>query len=186
MPYDPSDKSSLPSYVRNLSGEKQRAWAAIWNRTYTDCQNSSEPDSGRCESKAFSVASGVVINQKGKAQHSMGGGEEKAGQEATFKQLSAEGRKAIPRDKFLFIDSDGKPHLPVHDQSHIANAISRLGNPKTGRKWGLSASKRANLQARARKMLDRAQHSEGPHVGPAGPGNGRGDLQIEGRASSHD
>lgn len=84
---------------------------------------------------------------------------------AAFKKLSYQERQNIPKGKFLFIDANGKPHLPVQDAAHIRNAISRLGSPKTGRKWGLSATKRASLQARARSMLDRASHSAtGPHL----------------------
>jgi hypothetical protein len=159
MPYDPGDPSSLPAYVRSLPAKRQRQWAHIWNATYQRCMDGAEPNSGNCESKAFSVASGVTIRQKGKAKHAMG-------RKASFKTLSYGERQKIPKRKFLYVDSSGVPHLPVHDTAHIRNAISRLGQSKTGRKWGLTAEKRASLQARARRMLDRAQHNQGPPISP--------------------
>lgn len=162
MPYDASEPDSLPAYVRQLPAKRQRQWADIWNSTYASCMRGLEPNSGNCESKAFSVASGVVIQQGGKAKHSM----TKA---AEFKKLTYQARQNLPGRKFLVPrGSDGKPHLPVHDEAHIRNTISRLGSPKTGRKWGLTDQKRASLQARARKMLGRAQHSEGPPIGKYG------------------
>lgn len=157
MPYDTN--AQLPAYVRKLPPKRQRQWRHIWNATYQRCMDGAEPNSGNCESKAFSVASGVTIKQKGKAKHSMG-------RKADFKELSYQARKKLPKRKFLYTDASGVPHLPVHDAAHIRNAISRLGQSKTGRKWGLTAEKRASLQARARRMLDRAQHNEGPPISP--------------------
>jgi len=43
-------------------------------------------------------------------------------------------------------------HLPVHDAAHIRNALSRLGQPKTGEGW-LTPELRKRLSAKAKKLL---------------------------------
>ena len=76
----------------------------------------------------------------------------------------------LPNSSFLYIepggkkDEDGKTtprslrHLPVRnkegavDQKHVANALSRLGQPATGKGW-LTAALRKKLIAKAERLL---------------------------------
>lgn len=64
--------------------------------------------------------------------------------------------KTTPRRlrHFPYKDAEGKVDLP-----HLRNAISRLGQPATGKGWGkpLSGGTRRKLLGRARRMLARAQ-----------------------------
>ena len=41
-------------------------------------------------------------------------------------QLDADDRDALRRDQFAYIDRDGGEHLPIHDESHVRNAIARF------------------------------------------------------------
>ena len=41
-------------------------------------------------------------------------------------QLDADDRDALRRDQFAYVDRDGGEHLPIHDESHVRNAIARF------------------------------------------------------------
>ena len=42
-------------------------------------------------------------------------------------ELSSEERNELDRKDFAYVDSDGGEHLPIHDESHVRNAIQRFG-----------------------------------------------------------
>src|SRR5690606_23859373 len=58
-----------------------------------------------------------------------GGGRRSPGraQAAGMSTLDAEERDALRKDQFAYVDSDGGEHLPIHDEAHVRNAISRFG-----------------------------------------------------------
>lgn len=70
--------------------------------------------------------------------------------------LSVKERDNIDKADFAYVDSDGKGHLPIYDESHIRNAISRFDQTNFGSD---SAKKSA-----ARKIVSRAK-SHGIDVG---------------------
>lgn len=39
--------------------------------------------------------------------------------------LSAEERHELKDSEFAYIDKEGNRHLPIHDESHVRNAIAR-------------------------------------------------------------
>ena len=41
-------------------------------------------------------------------------------------ELSTKQRDDLRRDQFAYVDRQGGEHLPIHDESHIRNAISRF------------------------------------------------------------
>jgi hypothetical protein len=41
-------------------------------------------------------------------------------------ELTTEKREDLRRNQFAYVDSDGGEHLPIHDESHVRNAISRF------------------------------------------------------------
>jgi hypothetical protein len=47
------------------------------------------------------------------------------GKEALMSELSADQRDDLRKDQFAYVDRDGGEHLPIHDESHVRNAISR-------------------------------------------------------------
>lgn len=84
-------------------------------------------------------------------------------------QMGAAQINNLPDSDFLYIESGGKKddsgktvprslrHLPVHDEAHIRNAISRLSQSGTGMSGGdkwLTPALRKSLLAKARKMLE--------------------------------
>ena len=40
--------------------------------------------------------------------------------------LSTKEREALRKDQFAYVDRDGEEHLPIHDESHVRNAIARF------------------------------------------------------------
>ena len=41
-------------------------------------------------------------------------------------ELSTKQRDELRKDQFAYVDREGGEHLPIHDESHIRNAISRF------------------------------------------------------------
>ena len=41
-------------------------------------------------------------------------------------QLDSEDRDKLRKDQFAYVDRAGGEHLPIHDESHVRNAISRF------------------------------------------------------------
>jgi hypothetical protein len=41
-------------------------------------------------------------------------------------ELSTKQREDLRSNQFAYVDSDGGEHLPIHDESHVRNAISRF------------------------------------------------------------
>jgi hypothetical protein len=41
-------------------------------------------------------------------------------------ELTTKAREDLRRDQFAYVDRDGGEHLPIHDESHVRNAISRF------------------------------------------------------------
>jgi hypothetical protein len=40
--------------------------------------------------------------------------------------LTEQERDRLRRDQFAYVDSEGGEHLPIHDESHVRNAIARF------------------------------------------------------------
>ena len=40
--------------------------------------------------------------------------------------LTAKGRDRLTKRQFAYVDKDGGEHLPIHDESHVRNAIARF------------------------------------------------------------
>lgn len=83
--------------------------------------------------------------------------------EFQFSTLTSAERKALPASQYLYVESDGTKHLPVPDEAHIRNAISRLSQKATGNVAGeswLTDSLRSSLLAKARAMLNKKSASE--------------------------
>jgi hypothetical protein len=41
-------------------------------------------------------------------------------------ELSTRQRDKLDKDQFAYVDRQGDEHLPIHDESHVRNAISRF------------------------------------------------------------
>ena len=69
-------------------------------------------------------------------------------------ELDAEARDDLDKGDFAYVDSDGGEHLPIHDESHVRNAISRWNQTdfeskaakERARKKVLAAAKRHDIE----------------------------------------
>jgi len=69
-------------------------------------------------------------------------------------ELDAEDREDLRKDQFAYVDGDGGEHLPIHDESHVRNAISRFNQTdfesdaakERARKKILSAAERHGIE----------------------------------------
>ena len=41
-------------------------------------------------------------------------------------ELTSSKREALQSSQFAYVDRDGEEHLPIHDESHVRNAIARF------------------------------------------------------------
>jgi hypothetical protein len=41
-------------------------------------------------------------------------------------ELSTQDREDLRKNQFAYVDADGGEHLPIHDESHVRNAVSRF------------------------------------------------------------
>lgn len=71
-------------------------------------------------------------------------------------ELSSEERDDLRKDQFAYVDSEGGEHLPVHDESHVRNAIARF-NQTDFESWA--------AKERAREKILRAADRHGIDVG---------------------
>jgi hypothetical protein len=69
-------------------------------------------------------------------------------------ELDAEARDDLEKNDFAYVDSEGGEHLPIHDESHVRNAISRWNQTdfeskaakERARKKILAAAKRHDIE----------------------------------------
>jgi class 3 adenylate cyclase len=88
-------------------------------------------------------------------------------------QLSSRERAALPDRAFAYIDSDGKRRLPIHDASHVRNALARFSQVafeseeardrartrllRAAKKHGIMPIGFLNAQLRAKRKLPTGQ-----------------------------
>src|SRR5215207_2280047 len=68
--------------------------------------------------------------------------------------LTEKQRDRIPKSQFAYVDRDGGEHLPIHDESHVRNAIARFNQTdfesaaakERARKKIVSAAKRHGIE----------------------------------------
>ena len=70
-------------------------------------------------------------------------------------ELDADDRDSLRKDQFAYVDKDGGEHLPIHDESHVRNAIARFNQTD----FESEAAKE-----RARKKILRAAERHGIEV----------------------
>jgi CMP-N-acetylneuraminic acid synthetase len=62
-------------------------------------------------------------------------------------ELTTRGRERIARKNFAYVDSEGEGHLPIHDASHVRNAMAR---------WNQTEFESLEAKQRARRKILRA------------------------------
>jgi len=75
-------------------------------------------------------------------------------QEATVSDLSTKERDTLRKDQFAYVDADGGEHLPIHDESHVRNAISRFNQTDFESKAAKERARKKILAAAERHWID--------------------------------
>ena len=98
-------------------------------------------------------------------------------------ELDTKARGKLRKNQFAYVDSDGGEHLPIHDASHVRNAISRFNQTEFESKAAKERARRRILDAAKRHDIDVNEDSEvakpveslRPAKTKAGPRGGRKD-----------
>jgi hypothetical protein len=62
-------------------------------------------------------------------------------------ELDTRQRNRLSKDQFAYVDREGEEHLPIHDESHVRNAMSR---------WNQTDFQSTTAKEEARKKILRA------------------------------
>ena len=80
-------------------------------------------------------------------------------------ELTEKKRDQLKKDQFAYVDNEGGEHLPIHDASHVRNAIARFNQThfeskaakERARKKILAAAKRHDIEVDEEdNVMDRA------------------------------
>ena len=74
-------------------------------------------------------------------------------------ELSTKERSRIRKSDFAYVDSDGEGHLPIHDASHVRNAIARFNQTEFQSK-AAERARRKIVSAAKRRDIDIDEDSE--------------------------
>lgn len=69
-------------------------------------------------------------------------------------ELSTKGREDLRRDQFAYVDRDGGEHLPIHDESHVRNAIARFNQTDFESKSAKERARKKILRAAERHDIE--------------------------------
>ena len=69
-------------------------------------------------------------------------------------ELDAEDRDKLRSNQFAYVDSDGGEHLPIHDESHVRNAIARFNQTDFESKAAKERARKKILAAAERHDIE--------------------------------
>lgn len=69
-------------------------------------------------------------------------------------ELSSEERENLRSDQFAYVDRDGGEHLPIHDESHVRNAVARYNQTDFESKAAKERARAKILRAAERYGID--------------------------------
>jgi len=69
-------------------------------------------------------------------------------------KLSESDRDDLRSDQFAYVDRDGGEHLPIHDESHVRNAIARFNQTDFESKAAKERARKKVLAAAERHGID--------------------------------
>lgn len=72
-------------------------------------------------------------------------------------ELSTKARDRIRKSDFAYVDKDGEGHLPIHDEPHVRNAMSR---------WNQTDFESAEAREKARKKIVSAAEKHDIEIDP--------------------
>jgi hypothetical protein len=75
-------------------------------------------------------------------------------------ELTTKSRERLSSDKFAYVDRDGGEHLPIHDASHVRNAIARFGQTEFESKAAKERARRKIVAAADRFDIEVSEDAE--------------------------
>ncbi|HLG71356.1 MAG TPA: DUF6582 domain-containing protein [Chloroflexota bacterium] len=75
-------------------------------------------------------------------------------------ELNAKTRDRLTKGQFAYVDKDGGEHLPIHDESHIRNAMARWNQTKFESKAAKEAARKKILAAAKRHGIEVSDDSQ--------------------------
>jgi hypothetical protein len=69
-------------------------------------------------------------------------------------ELSSEERDDLRKDQFAYVDREGGEHLPIHDESHVRNAIARFNQTDFESKAAKERARKKILRAAERHGIE--------------------------------
>ena len=74
-------------------------------------------------------------------------------------ELNAKARDKLTKRQFAYVDKDGGEHLPIHDDSHIRNAVARWNQTDFESKRAKEAARKKILAAAKRHGIEVSEDS---------------------------
>ena len=68
--------------------------------------------------------------------------------------LDAQDREDLRKDQFAYVDKDGGEHLPIHDESHVRNAMARFNQTDFESKTAKEGARKKILAAAKRHGIE--------------------------------
>ena len=68
--------------------------------------------------------------------------------------LDTKDREKLRSTQFAYVDSKGGEHLPIHDESHVRNAIARFNQTEFESKAAKERARRKILNAAERRGIE--------------------------------
>jgi hypothetical protein len=99
-------------------------------------------------------------------------------------ELDTEARERLRANQFAYVDRQGEEHLPIHDASHVRNAMARFNQTEfeskaakeRARKKILAAADRFKIEIDPDDIIRKAVTSLRPAQTKAGPRGGKKDF----------
>jgi len=69
-------------------------------------------------------------------------------------ELDTRKRERLSKNQFAYVDRQGGEHLPIHDESHVRNAMARFNQTDFESKIAKEAARRKILAAAKRHKIE--------------------------------
>jgi len=69
-------------------------------------------------------------------------------------ELDSKDRDELRKNQFAYVDREGGEHLPIHDESHVRNAIARFNQTDFESKTAKEEARRKILRAAERHGIE--------------------------------
>ncbi len=69
-------------------------------------------------------------------------------------QLDTKKRERLTKRQFAYVDKEGGEHLPIHDESHVRNAMARFNQTEFESKTAKESARKKILAAAKRHGID--------------------------------